>query len=312
VSRVRTVVFGSGGFGIASLRRLARHPDIEVVAVVTAPPRPAGRSGKLTSTPFDDAARELAIDPVLRPPRLRAPEAVAEVLALAPELAVLADYGQLVPAPILELPSGALNLHPSLLPRHRGATPIPATILAGDPETGVSLFRMDAGLDTGPVVARSSRELRGDETAPELEEALAMDAADLLERSIGPWVRGDLQATPQDDATATLTRPLRRDDGRLDPARPTIDLERQVRALQPWPGSWVDTLAGRLTVLAASVEPSVEGDVPGHLVGDRRGLALATADGRLRLHRVQPAGRTPMDATAFLNGRPGLVGSAIR
>src|SRR4029079_3224196 len=168
--------------------------------------------------------------------------------------------------------------------RHRGATPIPATILAGDRDTGVSLFRMDAGLDTGPLGARSARALRGDETAPVLEEALATDAADLLERSIGPWVRGELPAIPQDEAGASLTRPLRRDDGRVDPTRRAIELERQVRAFQPWPGSWMDTAGGRLTVLAASVEPSAEGAVPGRLLGDRRTMGVTPRHRRLHMH----------------------------
>ena len=171
---------------------------------------------------------------------------MAETLALEPELAVLADYGQLVPAPILELPHGALNLHPSLLPRHRGATPIPATILAGDATTGVTLMRMDAGLDTGPIVAQERRRLDGDETAAELEADLAERAAGLLTRSLDPYLAGELIPHPQPDEGATLTRPLRRDDGRMDPTRPAVDLERQVRAYQPWPGSYLVTPAGRL------------------------------------------------------------------
>ena len=155
-SRVRTVFLGSGAFGIPALRRLAEHPEVELVGVVTAPPRLAGRRQVETPTEVEAAARTLGLSPILTPGRLRAPEAVASVLELGPGLAVLADYGQLVPPSLLDLPHGALNLHPSLLPRHRGATPIPAAILAGDAETGVSLMRMDEGLDTGPIVARGA------------------------------------------------------------------------------------------------------------------------------------------------------------
>ena len=155
-SRVRTVFLGSGAFGIPALRRLAEHPEVELVGVVTAPPRLAGRRQVETPTEIEAAARILGLSPILTPERLRAPESVASVLGLGPGLAVLADYGQLVPPSLLDLPHGALNLHPSLLPRHRGATPIPAAILAGDAETGVSLMRMDEGLDTGPIVAQQA------------------------------------------------------------------------------------------------------------------------------------------------------------
>ena len=153
---------------------------------------------------------------------------------------MLADYGQIVPAALLDPPFGALNLHPSLLPRHRGASPIPAAIVAGDRETGVTLMRMDAGLDTGPIVAVERLPLAGSETAPELEARLADLAADLLARSLEPWLRGDLPATPQPEEGATLTRPLRREDGRLDPALPAADLERRVRAYLPWPGTFLE------------------------------------------------------------------------
>jgi len=137
--RARTVFIGSGGFGRETLWRLADHPDVELVGVVTAPPRPAGRGGRTAVTPIHEAARHLDVRRILTPARLREPAALDEVLGLAPELLVLADYGQIVPAALLEVPHGALNLHPSLLPRYRGATPIPAAILAGDPETGVTI-----------------------------------------------------------------------------------------------------------------------------------------------------------------------------
>ena len=171
---------------LPALRRLAEHPAVELVGVVTAPPRPVGRRQVLTPTPIGALAAELGLGPVLTPARLRAPEAIAEILALAPGLAVLADYGQIVPPALLDLPHGALNLHPSALPRWRGAAPIPATILAGDRETAVTLMRMDAGLDTGPVVARTDVPLTGDERAPDLEARLAGHRR----RAAGPEPRG--------------------------------------------------------------------------------------------------------------------------
>jgi len=307
VSVVRTVFLGSGPFGVPSLRELAAHPHIELVGVVTAPPRPAGRGHVLRPTPIDDAARDLEVPAILRPPRLRDQAAVASILALRPALVVLADYGQLVPPTLLDLPHGALNLHPSLLPRHRGASPIPAAILAGDAVTGVTLMRMDDGLDTGPIVAAEPSPLDGTETAPDLEARLAPLAADLLARSIEPWLAGALPAIPQPASGATLTRPLRREDGRLDPGQAAADLERRVRALQPWPGTFVETPTGRLVVHAAHVEAGTADDERGALVPHGDGLALATADGRLVLDEVQFAGGRRMSASALRRGRPGIV-----
>jgi methionyl-tRNA formyltransferase len=248
--------------------------------------------------------------PLLTPERLRAPESLAEIGALRPELAVLADYGQIVPAPLLELQHGALNLHPSLLPRHRGASPIPATILAGDAETGVTLIRMDPGLDTGDIVAVERIPLAGDELAPELEGRLATIAAGLLDRSIGPWLDGTLRPHPQADAGANMTRPLRREDGRLDPRRSALELERQIRAYQPWPGSFVDTALARLVVWSAAAGTTASGDAPARGAFDAEGLGVGAGE-RLRLFEVQPAGGRRMSWDAFLRGHPSIIGTTI-
>lgn len=294
------------------LEALEGAPEVLLVAVVTAPPRPVGRAGVPRQTPVGERAGMLGL-PVLTPARLREPAVVAAIAALQPGIGVLADYGKLLPPAILDLPPhGILNLHPSLLPRHRGATPIPAAILAGDAETGVSLFRMDAGMDTGPIVAAEAVALSGAEDAPGLEARLATLAAGLLGRSLGPWLRGALPAIAQSPERATVTRPLRREDGRLDPSRPAAALDRQVRAYRPWPGAFVEVAAARVVVLRARVAPAQPGDEEGRLVADDgSGLALATADGRLRLLEVQPAGGRPMDAAALLRGRPGLLGARV-
>jgi methionyl-tRNA formyltransferase len=308
--RVRTVFLGSGRFAQPILGRLAAHPAVDVVAVVTAPPRPVGRRQVETATPVESTARELRLD-VLTPVRLRDPAALADILGLEPALIVLADYGQIVPGELLDLPFGALNLHPSLLPRHRGATPIQAAILAGDRETGVSLMRMDAGLDTGPLVAVERVSLGDEDTAPALEARLAIVAAGLLARSLEPWLAGDLEAAPQAGEGASLTRPLRRSDGLLDPRLPAGLLERRVRAHLPWPGSFVVIDGDRLVVLAASVTASDPDDELGRLVPDEAGLALATGDGRLLLDEVQPAGGRPMTGEAFVRGRPAVLGRRV-
>ena len=306
MSRARTVFLGSGPFGVAALRRLSEHARIELVGVVTAPARPTGRHKVETPTPVEIAARDLGA-PLVTPPRLRTADAVASVLALDPALIVLADYGQIVPAAILDVPNGALNLHPSLLPRYRGASPVPAAILAGDTETGVTLMRMDEGLDTGPIVAAERVSLAGTETAPDLESRLAGVAAELLARSVGPWLDGQLAPVPQPAEGATLTRPLRREDGRLNPSSPAVELERRIRAYTPWPGTFLETRIGRLIVHAAHVESAEPVDAAGTIVANGDGIAVATADGRLVLDEVQPAGGNRMSGAALRRGRPGVV-----
>jgi methionyl-tRNA formyltransferase len=297
------VFLGSGSFAVPALRRLVDHPLVRLVAVVTAPPKQAGRHQAWTLTPVDAFAREANLHPILTPPRLRHPEAIAAILALRPGIAILADYGQIVPPALLDLPHGALNLHPSALPRFRGAAPVPATILAGDDSTAVTLMRMDPGLDTGPVVARTVVDLEGDETAPELEARLAETGAALLTRSLPGWLDGSLPAVPQPEEGVVLTRPLRREDGLIDPSRPAAELERMVRAYQPWPGTYLDMPDGRLVVTAARVAPGVPGDVPGAIIPAGREPALATAEGRLVLGQVTPAGRRPMSGEDWLRGR---------
>ena len=305
---VPTIFLGSGGFGEPSLRRLAAHPAVRMVGVVTAPPRPVGRTGTITPTPIRAVADDLGIAPVLTPERLRDEAAILDVLGLGADLLVLADYGRIVPPALLESSHGALNLHPSLLPRHRGSTPVPATILAGDALTGVTLMRMDAGLDTGPIIAQRRWALDGDETAPELEADLAREGAELLDASLEAWLAGDLTAVPQPDQGASLTRPFRRDDGRLDPTRSATELERQIRAYQPWPGSFVETPFGRLVVWAARAESRGGAQTPGTF--DEHGLGVGAGE-RLRLDEVQPAGGRRMPWSDFRRGRPDIVGSSI-
>jgi methionyl-tRNA formyltransferase len=309
--RARTIFLGSGSFAVPIVETLAQHPLVDLVAVVTAPTR-IGSRGRPTETPVAQWAAAWP-KPTLQPARLRAPESIAELAALAPELLVLADYGQIVPQAVLDLPEhGALNIHPSLLPRHRGASPIPAAILAGDEETGVTLMLMDAGLDSGPIVAQSRVTLHDTETGFDLEDSLARVGEDLLYENLEAWLRGDLKPVPQDESAATTTRPLRREDGRLDPEVDAETLARRVRAYQPWPGTFFETDSDRVIVLNAHAR-SGEAITPGEVVAIHdRVPAIATANGLLELVRVQPAGGKPMTGVELLRGRPQLIGSSLK
>jgi methionyl-tRNA formyltransferase len=310
---VRTIFFGSGPFAVPILDAVAVQPELLLVAVLTAPDRPAGRAAILTPTPVAVRARDLGL-PILQPPGVRSPEVVAELAALAPALGILADYGRIIPPALLDLPTfGILGVHPSLLPRHRGATPIQATILEGDAEAGVTIYRMDAGLDTGPVLLSRSWALHGTEAAPELEAEAAKRGASLLTEALPAYLDGRAEPRPQAPAPVITTTRLTRDLGRLDPSRTAVELERQVRAYAGWPGSFVETVTGRLGVLAAFAAAGSAGDVEGVIVqGDDGRPAIGTAGGgRLVLERVQPAGGRPMDGADFLRGHLEVLGTTV-
>jgi methionyl-tRNA formyltransferase len=308
----RVVFFGSGAFGVPILESLRSLPGIGLAGVVTLPDRPVGRHATLTPTPVATAAGAAGV-PALKLASVRAPESLERIAALRPDVGVLADFGRIIPGELLALPAhGILNVHPSLLPRHRGATPVPASILAGDETAGVSVILMDAGLDTGPLLGAESWPLRGDETAPELEARAATAGASMVRRLLPAWVNEEIEAVPQPDSGATLTRPFRREDGRLDPGLPASRLERMVRALQPWPGTYVETPIGRIAIIEAAVVAGEPGDEPGRLVADGDGLALASVDGRLRFLKVRPAGGRVMTAADYRRGAGrALVGAGV-
>jgi len=292
------------------LDAVADAPEIELVGVVSVPDKATGRRREVSPVPVAARARERNL-PLLQPATLRTPEGAAPILALSAELGVLADYGRIVPADILAaVPAGILNVHPSLLPRHRGATPIPGAILAGDAETGVTIIRMAAGVDTGPIVAADRWPLDGSETAPQLETQAAARGAALLRRTLGPWLEGRIEPVPQPLEGATTTRPFRRADGRLDPDAPVEELERRIRALQPWPGSWVETVAGRLTIWRAEAVPGWEAGATAQ-PGVFGRFGLHARDGYLALREVQPAGGKRMTFEELVRGRPAIVGSSV-
>ncbi len=301
--RTRVVYFGSGMFALPALARLLESELVELDSVVTAPARPAGRKGTLTPTPIASAAAAAGVA-VRTPSSLRSEATLDDLRAVDADLIVLADYGRIIPAALLDMPShGALNLHPSLLPRHRGAAPVPAAIMAGDAVTGVTLMRMDEGLDTGPIVAQRELPLDGTETGPELEERLAQVGAELLVEQLPGWLDGSVPARPQPEDGATLTRPLRRSDGWLDPTRSAAELERQVRAYQPWPGAFLEHDGERLKVWSAAILGRPTGADPGDVILAEGTIALVTSDGVLRLDELQPAGKRRMSGAAYRHGK---------
>jgi methionyl-tRNA formyltransferase len=295
----RVAFLGTGPFGVPLLERIADQAD--ELLVVTQPDRPAGRGLHSRATAVADWARERGVR-LVAPRRLRSDEGRSSLHAFEPDGLLVAAYGQLVPADLLDaFRRPPLNVHPSLLPRHRGAAPAASTILAGDPVAGVSLMVMVPELDAGPVVAQWPMPLSGRETTPQLEAALSSLAAEKIPAQLVRWAAGDLPTTPQDERAATMIRPFHRRDGRIDWRRPAVEIDRQVRALQPWPGAWTTLDGRRLHIRAAHPTAGVDG-VPIGAVLPGEWPEVATGQGALALEVVQPESRAAMPADAWRRG----------
>lgn len=296
---IRVVFMGSPEFALPSLARLAEaYP---VVGVVTQPDKPAGRGRQLTPPPVKVLAEQLGI-PVIQPPKLRAPEAFAELEALQPDLIVVTAFGQILRQNVLDLPRfGCVNVHASLLPRWRGAAPIQAAILHGDEQTGVTIMRMDAGVDTGPILAQRPVPIEPEDNAGTLSARLAEEGANLLVEVLPDYLEGRLKPQPQDERLATYAPMLKKGDGLLDCARPAAELANRVRAYNPWPGVFFIWQGQPVKVHRARAIAECGGEPGSTLVW--QGLpALAAAEGCLLLEEVQPAGKKAMPGKVFLNG----------
>lgn len=299
--RLRAIFFGSADFAVPMLCALASAHDVH--AVYTQPDRPSGRGLKPSPTPVKRAAESLGLD--VFTPELLDSAFVSLVSGLHPELLACAAYGRILPAEVLETASlGALNAHPSLLPRYRGATPIQAALREGLTQTGVSIIWMSKQMDAGDIALARAVTIEGSDDFGSLHDRLARVAAELALEAAGLLAAGTLPRAPQDDAQATYVKPLQKADLRIDfgqSARAVVD---QVRSLSPKPGAWMEFEGARLKVLAARAEPARAGAEPETLAsanGD--GPLVAAADGAVRLLRVVPSGRSPMSGAEFMRGR---------
>lgn len=304
---MRLAFMGTPDFSVAILDALvdAGH---EVVCVYSQPPRPAGRGQQLQASPVHRRAEALGIE-VRTPKSLRKAEEQAAFAALDLDCAIVAAYGLILPQPILDAPRlGCVNVHASLLPRWRGAAPIQRSILAGDAETGVTIMQMDAGLDTGAMLLTEALPITAQMNAAQLHDALAEIGARLMVAALPGLNNGSLLPVPQPEAGVTYAAKLSKDEGRLDLTRPAAELDRQVRGLTPWPGTWIDLASGeKLKVLEA--EPVAGSGEPGTLID--AGPTLACGEGALRLIRVQRPGKGPVDGAAFLRGFPHVLGQKL-
>ncbi|MHB8577018.1 MAG: methionyl-tRNA formyltransferase [Dehalococcoidia bacterium] len=324
-SMPRVVFMGSPEFAVPSLRALVGG-GYEIVAAFTQPDRPAGRGRQLTAPPVKLAAQELGIG-VRQPESLRRAGAIEELSDLQPELIVVAAYGQILRPAVIDLPRfGCLNVHASLLPRHRGASCVAAAILAGDAETGVTMMQIDPGMDTGPLVAQRSTPIGADDTTGSLTDRLALLGAELLLEALPGYLSGAMIPHPQDNARATHAPLLEKQAGAIDWSKPALQLWREVRAFNPWPLSVTRLGSEALQILEAwplPVATAVSG-APGAIVmlgaaddrvrdADRRraGFAVVTGDGLLAPLLVRRAGRPAVTGAEFARGVRGLIGAVL-
>jgi methionyl-tRNA formyltransferase len=295
---LRVVFMGSPEFALPTLAALEKNYSL--VGVVTQPDRPAGRGRVLTPPPVKQLAMQLDLE-VIQPQKLREPSAMEKLISWSPDVIVVAAFGQILRQAVLDLPHfGCINVHASYLPRWRGAAPIQAAILNGDEETGVTIMRMDAGIDTGAILSQRAMAVLPNDTAGSLGERLALDGAKLLVETLPEYFSGNIEPRAQDEGRATYASLLTKEQGILDYSLPAVKLERQVRAFLPWPGAYTFFQGEMLKVLRSHVEK--EPANPG-----QRGIiaqfpAVGTADGWLVLDEVQPAGKRPMAGNIFLRG----------
>jgi methionyl-tRNA formyltransferase len=304
----RILFMGTPQFAVPALEALAgRYP---IVTVVTQPDRRSGRGRRPQPSPVKEAAQRQRL-PIWQPRTLRLPTAKAHLRELAPDVVVVAAYGQILRPEVLAIPAhGCINAHASLLPHYRGAEPVAAALLAGEKETGITVMLMDEGMDTGPILAQRAIPVACDDTRLSLTQKLAHLGAELLLEVLPRWLRGETIPQPQDEAMASYAPLLRKEDGEIEWNRPAVVLERMVRAFTPWPGTYTQWQGNRLKVLRARAARSWQG-VVGEVVVTPEGVAVITCDGSLLLQEVQLAGKRAMPSADFVRGQRRFIGAHL-
>ena len=310
---MRLVFMGSPEFAVLPLQYLVSS-RYHVLAVYTQPDRPLGRGQALGPSAAARAAAALGLT-VVQPASLKEPGVVAELVKLRPDVIVVAAFGQLLPQSVLAIPRyGCLNIHPSLLPRFRGASPVAAAILAGDEFTGVSIMLMDEGMDTGPILARAQIPIFGVDTTGTLTAKLSRIGVQLLLEVLPRWLKGELTPQPQDEALASYCRPISKEAGEINWGLTAASLWRQVRAYSPWPGSYTIWQGRRLKVIEAVPLSGAEGAGVGQVValsGGEAAFGVTTGEGTLGILKLQLAGKRVVGAADFLRGQRGFIGAQL-
>jgi methionyl-tRNA formyltransferase len=301
------VFMGTPEFAVPALKRLIE--DHIVVGVVTQPDRPAGRNRQLHQSPVKQVALEHGI-PVFQPEKIRRAEAIDELRQWSPDVYIVAAFGQILPQAVLDIPAyGSINIHASLLPRWRGAAPIQAVIRAGDLESGITIMKMDAGLDTGPILTQRSIPLAPDETGQSLHDKLSAVGGDLLIETLPGYLDGSIPPNPQDDSLATYAPTIKKEEGYIDWNQSAQSIERLVRAFTPWPGTYTTWNGQQLKIHSGSI--GVGQAIPGRVVEHQGRVAIGTGDGVFYPHTIQLAGKNTLSIQEFVKGRADFLNSEL-
>ena len=310
---MRVIFMGTPGFAVPALEHLVLN-QYQVIAVYSQPDKAAGRGRLPVSSPVKRTALNWRL-PVIQPSSFKDAEAVAQLGGFKPEVIVVAAFGQVLPQSVLDIPAyGCINIHPSLLPKFRGASPVAAAILAGGDFTGVSIMRMDQGLDTGPVLARAQIPISPWDTTGSLTAKLSLIAAQLLLEVLPCWLRGELMLQPQDEAEATYSGVLSKQDGEIDWHLSAVEIWRQVRAFNPWPGCYTKWQGKQLKIVEALPLPGVRTVAVGQVVAlSKQGAAfgVGTGNGILGVLGVQLEGKRAMSAAEFRCGQRQFIGAVL-
>jgi methionyl-tRNA formyltransferase len=310
---MRILFMGTPDFAITPLEHLILN-QFQVVAVYTQPDKPVGRSRSLVPPPVKQAALTWEL-PVVQPTNLKGAEVMAELAGFHPDVIVLAAFGQILPQTVLDIPKyGSINIHPSLLPKFRGASPVSAAILAGDAMTGVSLMLMDSGLDTGPLLAQERVSISPQDTTGSLTAKLSQMAAELLPGVLRRWTRGEITPQPQNEAEATYSAPLAKEDGEINWHLPAVEIWRRVRAFQPWPGAYTRWGGNRFEIIKAVPVPKEGSFAVGQVIALNRvevAFGINTGEGILGVARVQLEGKRAMSAAEFVRGQRQFIGVVL-
>jgi len=309
-NKIRTIFIGTPDFAIPAFQALIEDEQFEIIAVITQPDMPVGRKQILTPPPIKEIASSYGL-PILQPEKILT--ITKKIKKLNPDLIVVIAYAQLIPEAILKIPKfGCINVHGSLLPKYRGAAVIQAPILHGDKQTGVTIMKMDKGLDTGPILTQAAIDIAPAETAGTLYDKLSQLGGELLVNTLKKYIAGKIKPQSQNQAKASFVRQLKKEDGLINWAKPAVEIERLIRAMTPWPSAWTWWKDKRIKIIAVQRQPlPINSYKPGKTFIYNRGLAVQCGKNALIIKKLQPAGKKEMASEEFLRGHENFIGTIL-
>jgi len=300
----KTLFFGTPEFAVPVLETLTQLPYLDIMAVITQPDKPVGKKQIITPPPVKIAAKKNNLT-VLQPKKIKTKEIEEQIRKYSPELVIVVAYGKIIPENLLTMPKfGWLNVHASLLPKYRGASPIQGAILNGEKETGVTLMQIDAGLDSGPIIAQKNCTIETNETSQTLHDKLSQLGSELIQETLLDYLEGELKPKSQDNSQATETKIIKKEDGRIDWSRPAEYIDRQIRAYTPWPGAFCFWDDKRLKIIKAIVSDNNADLSPGQITKTGHTVIVRCGQGNLELKIIQLEGKKALPIADFLKGQP--------